>query len=117
VKVTKEEAATKLPGLGSHINTPIIGRHGGSFNNFGDYATNLFEHIDFHGDPPGRALFDMAAVAIVKDPSWASSTEIPCPKMVDKMWVEQAENKRKVKIWQNFEKEKIMADFYKSLAN
>ena len=50
----------------------MTGRHGGAFTNFGDYSVDLFEHIDLYGDPPSRALFDMAAVAIVKNPAWAT---------------------------------------------
>lgn len=117
VKATKAEIDAKMPGLGPKISIPIIGRHGGEFDNFGDYAVNLFTHIDYHGDPPARALFDMAAVAIVKNPNWAQSIQIPCPTMTDEVWIDQPENKRKITVWQNFEKEKIMADFYEVLGS
>ena len=40
-----------------------------------NYSVNLFAQIDLHGDPPSRSLFDMAAVAIVKNPVWAKSME------------------------------------------
>ena len=43
VKVTKEEINQKMPGLGPIAKEPIIGRHGGSFNTFGDYSVSLFE--------------------------------------------------------------------------
>lgn len=115
VKVTQEEVNTKMPGLGPKIATPIIGRHGGSFNNFGDYAVNLFSQIELHGNPPARSLFDMAAVAIVKNPEWAKSSVIPCPIMVDQKWEEQPNNDRKIVIWEHFDKEAIMTDFYNSL--
>jgi hypothetical protein len=59
----------------------------------------------------------MAAVAIVKDSAWAKVSIIPCPTMVDKKWVEQPDNDRKIIIWENFDKEKIMTDFYGSLKN
>ena len=60
---------------------PVTGRHGESFNCFGDYSVNLFKHIDHLEDGVTRALFDMAAVAIVKDPSWATAIRDPmsCP--------------------------------------
>ena len=74
-----------MPGLGPKAKTPIIGRHGEKFDNFGDYSVNLFTHIDYYGDPPVRSLFDMAAVAIVKNPAWAKATEIPCPTMIDEL--------------------------------
>ena len=57
----------------------------------------------------------MAAVAIVKDPSWAEAIEIPSPIYIDHAWVEQPENGRKITVWENFNKEAIMADFYKTL--
>ncbi len=54
----------------------------------------------------------MAAVAIVKDPSWATATEIPCPAYVNNQWVEQAENPRKILVWENFDRDLIIEDFY-----
>jgi len=117
VKVTQEEVNKNLPGLGPKIATPITGRHGGSFDNFGDYAVNLFSQIELHGNPPARSLFDMAAVAIVKNPEWAESTMIPCPIMVDKKWVEQPENRRKIMLWENFDVKNIIGDFYTVLKN
>ena len=54
----------------------------------------------------------MAAVAIVKDPSWATATEIPCPVYVDHSWVEQPDNARKILVWENFDREAILADFF-----
>ena len=117
VKITQEEVNQNMPGLGPKIGTPIVGRHGGSFDNFGDYSVNLFTHIDYHGDPPSRSLFDMAAVAIVKNPDWAKAAEIPCPTMIDKRWVEQPDNTRKITIWEHFDAENILADFYATLKN
>ena len=71
----------------------------------------LFNNIDeLHGDPPSRALFDMAAVAIVKNPSWATSSVIPSPILVDGKWIEQPENSRKITIWQNFDRKKYLSD-------
>ena len=86
-------------------------------DDFGDYSVDLFRNIDLHGDPPSRALFDMAAVAIVKNSSWAISSQIPSPTLVDGMWVERQENKRKITLWENFNKEKIIQDFYSSMEN
>lgn len=117
VKVTQEEVNKNMPGLGPIIETPITGRHGGSFDNFGDYSINLFSKIELHGNPPARSLFDMAAVAIVKNPNWAQSSIIPCPVMVDSKWIDQPENTRKITIWENFDVNSILADFYDSLEN
>lgn len=115
VRVTKAEAAQKMPGLGPKISTPIIGRHGGEFTNFGDYSADLFEHIDYHGDPPARAMFDMVAVAILKNPNWAEKREIPSPILINNEWVERPENPRKITLWENFDAKNVMEDFYSSL--
>jgi len=117
VKVTQEEVNTKMPGLGPKVKTPIVGRHGDKFDSFGDYSVNLFSHIDYYGDPPARSLFDMAAVAIVKNSAWAKATEIPCPTMIDQIWVEQPDNPRKIIVWEFFDKDAILHDFYTSLKN
>jgi hypothetical protein len=117
VRMLEGEAQQTMPGLGPSIEEAVTGRHGDTFNNFGDYSVSLFENCQFHGDPPGRALFDMAAVAIVKNSGWAESTMIPCPSMVDEEWLEQPDNQRKITVWENFDKEQIMDDFYSSLKN
>jgi len=115
VRITKEKVMATMPGLGPVSEKPIVGRHGGEFRNFGDYSVNLFEHIDYHDSTQSRALFDMAAVAIIKNPAWATMTEIPCPIMVDNVWVEQPDNQRKIILWENFDKEGIIEDFIQTL--
>ena len=103
----------KMPGKGPHISTPVTGRHGGKFTNFGDYSVNLFEN--FRGHPSSRPLFDMAAVSIVKNPAWAERVEINAPKFVNGKWVDRPNNPRKIVIWENFDKYSIMADFYRTM--
>lgn len=115
VKVTQAEINSRMPGLGPQIETPVVGRHGGEFHNFGDYAVNLFEHIEYHGDPPSRALFDMVAAAILKNPVWGEKREIPCPILIENQWVERPENSRKIVLWENFDRDAVMEDFYQSL--
>lgn len=117
VRATPEEIKRILPGKGPRISEPVIGRHDGEFYNFGDYSVNLFEHIQLHGDPPSRALFDMAAVAIVKNAAWASQKTIPAPVYTDKKWIEQPGNERKITIWENFDRDPIMEDFYSTMEN
>lgn len=73
VAITQEEINQKMPGLGPKARTPIRGRHGGEFETFGDYSISLFEHIfdEAHiGANPkkSRPLFDMVALAILKEP-------------------------------------------------
>lgn len=115
VKVARKEIYTRMPGLGPVVKEAVTGRHGGSFTSFGDYSVDLFRHIEHLEDGCFRSLFDMAAVAIVKDPSWAETMEIPCPIYLNGAWVEEPENERKIVIWENFNKEAIMADFYETL--
>jgi purine nucleosidase len=117
VRVTPDEMKSKMPGKGPHIAKPVTGRHGGLFNNFGDYSVSLFEHIRLDGTPPSRALYDMAAVAIAKNPAWATPNTIPCPKLEGGNWVDQPNNPRKIIIWENFDKENILKDFFNSMEN
>ncbi len=117
VRLTKDEVLTKMPGKGPHIMNPITGRHGGAFTSFGDYSANLFEHIHYSGDPPSRALFDMVAVAIVKNPAWGKHEEISAPRYVANSWVDQPNNKRTVVVWGDFDKDAIIADYYRTLDN
>ena len=117
VSVTQEEINTRMPGLGLKASMDVTGRHGGTFSNFGDYSVSLFKYIDYHGDPPSRALFDMVALAILKNPDWGNLKEIPAPILIDDVWVERPENSRKIKVWENFNKKEILEDFYGSMNN
>ena len=65
--------------------------------------------------PASRALFDMAAVAIVKNPGWAQPVKIPAPALVSGKWVERPANPRRIVIWQNFNRDAIMADFFNTM--
>lgn len=114
VTITKDEVNKVMPGKGPRLSAPVMGRHGGEFYCFGDYSVSLFEHIDYHSDPPTRSLFDMAAVAIVKNPSWAQVNEIPAPVFINGAWVDRPKNARKIKVWENFEREAIIRDFLDS---
>jgi inosine-uridine nucleoside N-ribohydrolase len=111
VRTTAEDMNQNMPGIGPRVER-VEGRHGGDFSNFGDYSIDLFSHIELHGDPPSRALFDLVAVAIVKNPDWGEINEIPAPILVNEEWMEQPENSRKVIIWENFDSSSILRDFY-----
>lgn len=119
VAVTKAEVNQKLPGLGPKAIEPITGRHGGTFETFGDYGINLFEHIFDHMDTdqitPSRPLFDMVALALLKNPTWATSKSIPCPILIENTWVERPENNRTILLWEYFDRASIMEDFYNTL--
>ncbi|SHG16015.1 Inosine-uridine nucleoside N-ribohydrolase [Fodinibius roseus] len=115
VRVTKDQIIHRMPGKGPHIEEPVEGRHGGLFDNFGDYSVSLFENYTMGGDPPSRPLFDMAAVAIVKHPDWADSKEIPAPVLIDNEWVKRPDNKRTITLWENFHIYGIMNDFFNTM--
>jgi purine nucleosidase len=117
VRATLEEVRKIMPGKGPKVSPPVKGRHGGEFSTFGDYSVNLFENIRLHGNPPSRALFDMAAVAIVKNPAWATAVEMPAPILQEKGWTERPDNPRKIVLWENFDRKAIMADFYDRMEN
>ncbi len=115
IRVTQAEVNARMPGLGPRTPAPVEGRHGGAFHTFGDYAVNLFEHIDYSGDPPSRALYDMAAAAILKNPSWAQARQQPAPALVGREWEERPDNARSITVWEHFDRDAIMADFYRTL--
>ncbi len=113
VKASIEEIKRIMPGKGPHISPGIEGRHGGTFTNFGDYSIDLF--VNYKQD--SRPLFDMAAVAIVKNPVWADRVEIPAPKLVGNGWEDRPDNPRTIVIWENFDRDGIMGDFYDRMEN
>ena len=115
VKAYLKDIREIMPGKGPHISSPVIGRHGGSFTNFGEYSVSLFRN--FREENSSRPLFDMAAVAVVKNPQWADRVEMPAPKFEDGKWIDQPDNPRKIVIWENFDTENIMGDFYKTMEN
>jgi hypothetical protein len=115
VRASLADVRRLLPGKGPRVAPPVAGRHGGTFACFGDYSVNLFEHIELHGDPPSRALFDMAAAAIVKQPAWARSTAVPAPTLRDGKWVDRPENRRRIALWGDFDRAAIIEDFYQSV--
>jgi len=116
VRVTPDEIERNMPGLGP-VTSPVTGRHGNTFKNFGDYSVDLFRNAKMHGDPPSRAMFDMVAVAIVKNPTWGEAKEIPAPVLDGKNWKERPDNNRKVVVWENFDKKAILTDFFDTMRN
>jgi purine nucleosidase len=117
VRATLEEIREIMPGKGPKVSPPVTGRHGGEFSTFGDYSVSLFENIRLYGNPPSRALFDMAAVAIVKNPALATAVQMPAPILRDGRWTERPDNPRKIILWENFDRKAIMADFYDRMEN
>lgn len=117
--VAKTEVLRRMPGKGPRISEPVTGRYGGGFYTIGDYAVELYNKYGSHmwGEPKGRALFDMAAVAIVKNPEWAENYVHPAPIFLDGKWVERPDNPRKIIIWEWFDIYAIPADFFYTMDN
>lgn len=115
VMVDQDFVNAKMPGLGPNIEEPITGRHGGKYHTFGDYSVSLFEHIDYHDEDKVRSLFDLVAVAIIKNPTWGQARLHPAPTYIDGQWKERMDNKRKITIWENFRGDAIVDDLLKSL--
>ncbi|MCB1132195.1 MAG: nucleoside hydrolase, partial [Verrucomicrobiae bacterium] len=112
VVATLDEINRTMPGTGPRIDPPVTGRHGDRFSCFGDYSVSLFKNIKLHGSPPARSLYDMAAVAIVRNAAWATPRSIPAPILKDGKWSERPDNPRKIVLWENFDRAAIMTDFH-----
>jgi len=113
VKAATSDIRKFMTGKGPQTTNTVEGRHGGNFNNFGDYSVNLFENTqDSH-----RSMYDMAAIAILKNPKWAIQDTIGAPKLDGKHWIKQPNNKHKIIIWDNFLQKDIMDDFYDTMKN
>jgi len=116
IKVDQYYINQMMPGRGPRIATPVKGRHEGEFYTFGDYSIDLFKYIYYSDrDLLERALYDLAAVAILKEPTWGSVRSHPCPIYKDEVWVEQPDNERSILIWENFNRDAIVNDLFHSL--
>lgn len=115
VRVSREEINQKMSRMTSRLKASITGRDGGAYYNFGEYSISLFDHSELHGPEESRALFDMAAVAIVKNPVWAVSREIPAPYYENDAWTIYPDNARTILIWDQFNRDAIVEDFFNTL--
>ncbi len=112
VRVARSEIVENMAGTGPVLPTPVEGRNGGDFSMFGDYSVDLFNHAQMYGEPASRALFDVAAVAIVKNPDWAEASLIPAPELHNGVWLDRPENSRHILIWKNFDRDAIVFDLF-----
>lgn len=111
VAVSVEEIRQRMKGLGPQLDQPLKGRHGGEFRNFGAYSIELFEKI---GDQQ-RSLFDVCALAIIKNPRWAKPSKVPAPKLLGENWIARPNNSHHIIFWEHFDKDAILDDFYRSM--
>lgn len=112
VRVSQAEIRERMSRTGHRLKAGVSGRDGGIYTNFGDYSISLFEHIKLHGPDLSRALFDMAAVAIVKNPEWAQKEEIPAPYYENDGWTIYPDNSRTITLWKQFDRDAIVEDFF-----
>jgi len=109
VRISIDQVRSDFAGIGPKVD-PTPGRHSGEFTNFGDYSVSLFENIQLHENGT-RALYDLVTVAIVKNPSWGTPTEIPAPYLEGNEWIIQNDNPRKITLWTDFNRDAIIGDF------
>lgn len=110
VRIKIDRVRDEIAGKGPVAKALVTGRHGGEFTCFGDYSVNLFENIE-KAEDGSRALFDMACVAVVKNPGWCDATVIPAPVLVDGNWVDRPDNPRHVTLLENYKGDEIIDDF------
>ena len=114
VRVSLKDLRENVAGRGPH-SLPVTGRNGGVFTCFGDYSVNLLEHVRMSGEPPSRALYDMAALAIIKNPAWAQAREIAAPSLNGRGWIDRPQNPRKIVVRENFDRHAILRDFFATM--
>lgn len=110
VQTFQSEIREVMPGLGPSVKTPVTGRHGGTHTTFGDYSVALFDHVD----DESRALYDVAAVAVVKEPEWGVRRSVGGRRLEDGEWV-RAPDGEDVIIWELFYGSKIIQDLFGTL--
>lgn len=115
VRIAPEESGRLVAGRGPLLDSPVVGRDGRPYRRVGDYLAGLVGDAELYGDPPARSLFDMAAVAIVKNPGWAQPRIHPAPLLLNGTWREQPENPRQITIWEDFDRQAILGDFFETL--
>lgn len=107
VSVEGSEIVERMSGRGKRV-SPVEGRHGGKFATFGDYSVSLFEHVNLSRRP----LFDVVALAIVKNPSWGNYREITGKRLEGIRWVDDPDSKRVMGLWEDFDRQAILEDFF-----
>jgi len=113
VGVSKKEIYKKMPGKGPYIETAIEGRDGKNYHCFGDYSVNLFNGVS----DDWRSLYDMAAVATVKNPEWAKRYIVTGAHLNDNgCWFYHI-NSRKITYFREYDTDAVMNDFWDSMNN
>jgi purine nucleosidase len=110
VSLSVEEVRTTMAGLGPKVD-PIVGRHGGSFNCFGDYSIELYSK---YGEAI-RPIFDVCALVILKYPEYGKKTLVKGVSFDGENWALEGDPEREVIFWEDFDKAAIIKDFYSTM--
>ncbi len=110
VAIDGREITTQMQGQGPRV-PPVEGRHSGQFETFGDYSISLFENVGLSLRP----LFDVVAVAVVKEPLWGNFEMIPAPRLKGVEWEQQSATDHKIGLWSQFNRDAIIEDFIRSV--
>jgi len=56
-------------------------------------------------------------LSVLKNPEWGETKSIPCPILIENEWVERPNNRRQILLWENFDRDAVLADFYETMEN
>ena len=113
VGASKKDIYKNMPAKGPYVDPPVQGRDGGYYHYFGDYSVHLFESVN----DDWRSLYDMAAVATVKNPEWAKSYTVTGAHLNDDgAWFYQADI-REITYFREYDLDAVMNDFWESMNN
>lgn len=107
------EVDVALQDTGNIVSPAIAGRSGGTYDNIGDYLIRLFDDTG----ATSRSLYDAVTLAVFKNPEWGTSTVEGAPSWNGSSWVTNPSNPRTITLWDRFDRDAIIADFYNVLRN
>jgi inosine-uridine nucleoside N-ribohydrolase len=110
VSLSVEEVRATMTGLGPKVD-PLPGRHGGSFNCFGDYSVELYKK---YGEAI-RPIFDVCALVILKYPEYGKKTAVKGVSFDGMFWAQVGNEEREIVFWEDFDKDAIIKEFYNTM--
>ncbi|HDZ41345.1 MAG TPA: nucleoside hydrolase [Bacteroidetes bacterium] len=112
VSLSVEEVRRTMKGLGPRVE-PVEGRHGGSFDCFGDYSVELYDKI---GDEI-RPIYDVCTLVLLKYPEFADKVAVKGVSFDGTSWQQTGLQDRTIIFLENFNKEKIIEEFFSTMKN
>jgi inosine-uridine nucleoside N-ribohydrolase len=110
VLASQAQIHNTMPGLGPKIFPPVPGRSGGVFSCFGDYSVDLFDHVT----EDLRPLYDVCALAILKNPAWATPVTVSGFRAKGSGWEETGEP-FSFTLWKDWDRQGVLEDFFASM--